>query len=173
MPFIVAALGALAAVYFFVIRARNAAEMSNELLDVANDVRSAMRRFGFSRRQDQHPVDSIDDPNVARATIAVSYMELHGLPTEETRDALVRAIQSAWDVSAPEAEELTILGRWLMNECNGASPAIARTSKKLVKIDGTGNLDKLMTVLKSVSQDPLSDRQRDALGDIKTAFRIR
>lgn len=173
MPFLIAALGVLAAIYVFAIRARNAAEMTNEILDVADDVRAAMRRLGFRRTHDAHPVEAISDPNVARATIAVAYMELHGYPTEETRLDLLRAMQSAWSVSLTEAEELLVLGRWLMNESGGASPAIARAARKLVKLDGTANLEKLMVPLKAVSQDPISDQQRDALGDIRVAYRIR
>ncbi|MGI9393942.1 MAG: hypothetical protein ACR2OY_04790 [Boseongicola sp.] len=170
MHFVVAALAALAAVYFFVMRARNAAEMTTELLDVADDVRAAARRFGFRRHQQTHPVDSIDDPNLAMATIAVAYMELQGLPTEDAKSSLLKALQRELDVDVNEAEELAILGRWLMNECSGAMPAIARTSKKLYRLDK--NVSPLMEVLKDLSDTPLGDRQCDALHDIKRAFHI-
>ncbi len=171
MPFVVAALAALAAVYFFVMRARNAAEMTTELLEVADDVRAAARRFGFRRHHDVHPVESVDDPNLALATVAVSYMELRGLPTEETKADLLKALQRELRVDLKEAEELSVLGRWLMNECNGASPALARASKRLHRLDK--NVTPLMAVLSDLSDDPLSDKQRDALHDIKQAFRIR
>ena len=171
MPFVVAALATLAAVYFFVMRARNAAEMATELLDVADDVRAAARRFGFRRNHELHPVDSVDDANLAMATIAVAYMELHGLPTEDTKSNLLKALQRELNVDVKDAEELSILGRWLMNECKGASPAITRASKRLYRLDK--NVAPLMEVLKDLSDTPLTDQQRDALHDIKRAFHIR
>lgn len=170
MPFVVAALAALAAVYFFVMRARGAAEMTTELLDVADDVRAAARRFGFRRHHERHPVDSVDDPNLAMATIAVAYMELNGLPTEETKSNLLKSLQRELNIELKEAEELSILGRWLMNECNGATPAVARASKRLYRLEK--NVTPLMEVLKDVSDTPLSEQQRDALHDIKRAFHI-
>ena len=171
MPFVVAALAALAAVYFFVMRARNAAEMTTELLDVADDMRTAARRFGFRRRHESHPVDSVNDPNLALTTVAVAYMELHGLPTEDTKSSLLKALQRELNVDLKEAEELSVLGRWLMNECRGAAPAIARASKRLHRLDN--DVTPLMAALKDLSDTPLSEQQREALHDIKRAFHIR
>lgn len=171
MHIVVAVLGILGAVYFFVMRARNAAEMTSELLDMADDVRAAARRLGFRRMKAMHPVDAIEDPNTAAATVAVAYMELAGMPTEETRNALIVAMQSNLQVDKTEAEELLVLGRWLMNECQGADPAVARASRCLYKLT-SGDIGPLMEILKSVSADPLGDRQREALDDIRRAFRI-
>jgi hypothetical protein len=172
MHIVIAALGILTAIYFFVIRARNAAEMTTELLDVADDVRAAARRFGFRRTKALHPVDGIEDANTAAATIAMAYLELHGLPTEEKKDALLRSIQHRLQVSHKDAEELMILGRWLMNECQGPSPAIARAARRLYRITG-GNPGPLLDVIGDISEEPLSDQQKDALDDIRTAFRMR
>lgn len=172
MHIVIAAAGILTAVYFLVIRARNAAEITHELMDMADDVRAAARRLGFRRNKAMHPVDAVDDPNTAAATVAMAYMELHGLPTEETRDALLRALQTTLDVTLKEAGELMVLGRWLMHECQGPAPAIARASKRLYALSG-GDIAPLLTILKPVTSDPLSDRQREALADIRRAFRLK
>ena len=172
MHIVIAVLGILGAVYFFVMRARGAAEMTSELMDMADDVRAAARRLGFRRNKAMHPVDAIEDPNTAAATVAVAYMELGGMPTEETRDALLMAMQSNLQVDKTEASELLVLGRWLMNECQGADPAVTRAARCLYKLTN-GDIGPLMDILKSVSTDPLGDRQREALDDIRRAFRIR
>lgn len=172
MHIAIAAIGILTAVYFFVIRARNAAEMTHELLDVADDVRAAARRLGFRRTQAVHPVDGIDDPNTAAATVAMAYLELHGLPTEETGNKLLQSLQHRLEVPLKDAEELMILGRWLMNECQGPQPAIARAARRLYRLTG-GNPGPLLDVIGDISEEPLTDRQRDALDDIRTAFRLR
>ena len=93
------------------------------------------------------------------------------MPTEDTQKALLHSLQSALEVPLKEAEELIILGRWLMNECKGPSPAIARTAKRLNTLT-KGDIGPMLTILQSISTDPLTDQQREALDDIKRAFRI-
>ena len=170
MHIIAAVLALLAGVYFFVMRARNAAEMTHELMGVADDVRAAARRLGFRRNKSQHPVEAIEDPNTAAVTLAMAFMELHGLPTEERRQALLRAVQSHLDTDLKEAEELMILGRWLMTQCNGPEPAITRASRQLAKLT-KGDIGPLPELLKAVSAEPLTDKQRDATDEILRAFR--
>lgn len=172
MHIVIAIIGIATAAYFLIIRARNAAEMTHELLDVADDVRAAARRFGFRRNKDMHPVEAIEDPNTAAATIAMAYVELDGLPTEDIRADLLRAMQSQLEIDKPEAEDLLVLGRWLMNECNGPQPAIDRSARRLFKLT-SGDIGPLMEILTAVSTDPISDHQREALDDIRRAFRIR
>ena len=174
MPVIIAILGAATAFYFLVIRARNGAAIATEMLDMASDVRAAARRFGFKRRTNLHPVESIDDPKLAVSAIALAFLELNDLPTQDQRNAMIVQPQSTLDVSKTDAEELIVLGRWLMTECGGADAAISRISRKLQRIDGANSFDALMSLIKSVlPADGLNDKQRDALDDIKRAFRIR
>jgi len=172
MHIVIAVIGIITAVYFFVMRARNAAEMTSEILDMADDVRAAARRFGFRRNKAAHPVDAVEDANTAAATVATAFLELHGLPTEETKNGLLVSMQSELEISKSDAEELLILGRWLMNECNGPEPAITRASRQLFRLTD-GDIGPLMEILKSASANPLSDRQREALDEIRRAFRIK
>ena len=172
MHIVIAVVGLITAAYFLIVRARNAAEMTSELLDMADDVRAAARRFGFRRNKAVHPVDAIEDVNTAAATVATAYLELHGLPTEETKNALLRSLQTELQVSKSDAEELLILGRWLMNECHGPAPAISRAARQLYRLTG-GDIGPLMEILKAASADPLTDQQREALDEIRRAFRIK
>lgn len=172
MPFLIALAGAAVAFYFLVIRARNAAEITHELLDVADDVKAAARRLGFRQIKAEHPVESIEDPNVAAALLGVAFIELDDLPTETQRSALVRALQSYCEVDLKEAEELVVLGRWLMSECQGPVPAISRGARKLYKLSG-GEIGPLFEILDAVSDGAPSEKQQDALDDIRTAFRLK
>lgn len=171
MHIVIAVIGIITAVYFFIMRARNAAEMTHELMDMADDVRAAARRLGFRRNKAQHPMDAIEDANTAAATVAVSYLELDDLPTAEQRQKVVVSLQSALEVDKTEAEELMVLGRWLMTQCNGAQPAVTRASRTLYKLTG-GDIGPLLDILSAASTDPISDKQRDALEEVKRAFRI-
>lgn len=172
MPFLVALLGIIGAAYFWAQRARNARDVMGDVADMANDVRLAARRFGFSRKMNVHPVESIEDPRLAIAAIGSAFLELDDLPTAEQRKLLQVQIRSKLLASAEEAEEIEILGRWFMTECGGAEPAVARISRKLYKIGGADQMEPLMDILKA-SVTTLSDRQRDALEDITRAMRVR
>jgi hypothetical protein len=143
-----------------------------DVADMANDVRLAARRFGFSRKMNVHPVESIEDPRLAIAAIGSAFIELDDLPTAEQRKLLQIQIRSKLRADAEEAEEMEVLGRWFMSECGGADPAVARISRKLYKIGGAEQMEPLLELLKA-SVTTLSDRQRDALDDIKRAMRVR
>lgn len=174
MPIILAVIGAATAFYFLVIRARNAAEIATDMMDMANDVRLAARRFGFTRRKNLHPVESIEDPNLAIAAIALSFLEFDDLPTQDQRDAMLIHTQSILGVSKKDAEEMIVLGRWFMTECGGPDAAISRISRKLQRLDETAGFGPLMNLIKAIAPtEGLSEKQREALDDIKRAFRIR
>ncbi len=175
MPFLIAALGALAAVYFFVIRARGAADMASEVLDAANDVRLAARRFGFTRKTNIHPVEAIEDPDIALASIGAAFVELDDLPTREQRDALSAAIARTCEMTLQDAEELGVLGRWMVGECGSPDQAIVRLSRKLFKLQGANGFAPVMEVIKMVStagSGSLSLKQKEALDDISRAFKV-
>jgi hypothetical protein len=136
MPVLMAILGIIGAAYFWTQRARNARYMLGDVGDMANDVRLAARRFGFTRKMNVHPVESIEDPRLAIAAMANAFIELDDLPTAEQRQLLQVQLRSKLRADADEAEEMEMLGRWFMSECGGADPAIARLSRKLYKIGG-------------------------------------
>jgi hypothetical protein len=177
MPFIIALVGAAVAAYFFFYRARNAADVATDMLDLANDVRLAARRFGFRRKTNVHPVDSTDDARILTTAAALAFLELDDLPTQNQRDSLVREARSQLDISQKDAEEMQVLGRWLVSECGTAQAAVSRLTRRLYKVTGEAGLEPLLRIVNNVvahgAAGGLSDRQRDALEDIRLAFKVR
>lgn len=175
MPVILAIVGAATAVIFFMLRARGAAHAAGNLMDMANDVRLAARRFGFRRRADLHPAEAIEDPRVAIAGIASAFLELDDLPTSDQRSALTRSMATTLDLPRQDADELTILGRWMANECGAPDAAVARLSRKLVRLSGQDGFTPLLSILNATltaSSTAINSRQKGALDDVKRAFRI-
>lgn len=176
MPYIIAAIGVIAAVYFFVMRARNAAAMTQDIAGVADDILAAARRFGFRRRLHQHPVEDVDDPSLAIAGIGAAFLQIGGTPTQEQRDALEHTLRQQFSLSKDAVTEIDVLGQWLVNECNGPHGAIPRLTKRLVKIGGPEQFEPLMEVLGAIAKTApsgLSAQQKEALEDVKRAFHIR
>jgi hypothetical protein len=141
---------------------------------MAGDVRAAARRFGFSRKANTHPVDNIDDPNIAATAIADAFLALDDMPTREQRAILAIHLRRVLEIDGPTAEELMILGHWLVSECGGAQPAIARICKRLYRMQGPTALEPMLDIINgAMASATLSVRQQEALAEIKTAFRIR
>lgn len=174
MPFILGALAVLAAVYFFVVRARNAADMAGDVLDAANDVRLAARRFGYQWKNRGHPVDSVESEAVAAAGVAEAFLMLDDLPSKEQRIALIRQMQSSYRIDLTEAEEATTLGRWLVGQSGEADQALFRLARKLKSIGGSQALLPLMEIIKAAASagGGLGPKQQDALQDLARRFEI-
>ncbi len=176
MPFLIMVAGAIAAAVFWMYRARSAGHVATELAGAAADVLNAARRFGFQRKANTHPVEGIDKPELAVGAIGVAFIELDSMPGAEQKKALRLALHDHLDVPADKAEEIMILGHWLVTQSNGPVAAVERLSKRLYRLGGATMLDPLMKVLNAVAMSgggKLSDRQRDALTDIARHLRPR
>jgi hypothetical protein len=176
MPYLIALFGLVIGGYFWIQRARMAAEAAQDLAGVAQDVMAAAKRFGFRRKLNLHPVESLEDPDVAIAGAGVAFLELGGLPSAEQQDKLLISLQSHLGQSQDKAEEAAILGRWLVGESGGAQQGLERLTRRLHKLRGAASFHPLMSVLKDVAaagrDGAVSTRQREALEEIARLFRI-
>ncbi|MEM6276380.1 MAG: hypothetical protein AAF714_05480 [Pseudomonadota bacterium] len=172
MPIILGILGALVAAYFFFIRARNAGHIAGDVFDAANDVRLAARRFGFKRNANRHPMEDIDDPNIACAVVALSYIQLDGPASAQDHARLKTTLATTLEMPEGDADELLVLARWLIDQCNGASPALSRAARKLYKMERENAAGPMLGILSEVAASP-SGRQEDALHDVRVAFHMK
>ncbi|NTT87521.1 hypothetical protein [Tabrizicola fusiformis] len=177
MPVILSVIAAAGAVLWWMYRARAAGQVAQDLAGAASDVLNAARRFGFQRRANLHPVESIDKPELAVGAIGLAFLELDGLPSQEQQQALTRSLARHMVIPVAQAEEILILGRWLIGECGGPLPAIERLAKRLFRLNGAASVEPLLSVLKEVAvaggQGGLSDRQKGAIEDIARLMRLR
>jgi hypothetical protein len=176
MPIILGLLALIGGAYFWAQRARNAAVMTEELAGMASDVMAAARRFGFRRKLNVHPVESLEDANVAMAALGIGFLELGGLPSRENHEALIVALQSECNESHEKAEESVILGRWLITESGGPVTGIDRLARRLYKLRGMQGFAPMMQVLRAVAASQsagVSAKQSDVLASLSVIFRLR
>ncbi|WP_224814555.1 hypothetical protein [Hasllibacter sp. MH4015] len=173
MHILVGLLAVIGGIVFWVYRARMAATAASDLADMAGTVMGAARRFGFRRRHDMHPVDCIDDTTLAAGALTVAFLDLGQTQTEEMRRTHILALQKHFVIGKDEAEELLVMGHWLVNECSGPAPAVTRLGKRLMKLTGSHALDAPLQVINDVAgaSGGLTDSQRDALHDLQRIFR--
>ncbi|MEJ6395147.1 hypothetical protein V8J82_17930 [Gymnodinialimonas sp. 2305UL16-5] len=173
MPILIGLAALIGGIVFWLYRARVAVDVAHDLADMAGSLAGAARRFGFRRRHDMHPVDCIDDNTLAAGCLTVAFAELGAAHTDETRDKHLIALQSHFAISKVEAEELLVMGHWMVNECNGPAPAVTRLGKRLMTLTGSHGLDAPLNVINDVAlaMGGLTDSQRDALHDLRNIFR--
>ena len=134
MRYVIGLIALIGAAYFWAQRVRGAAQIGQELSGMASDVLAAARRFGFRRRGAEHPVESLQDADVAIAGAAIAFLELGEMPNAEQQDNVLRSLQSRLNMPHDGAQEAMIPGRWLMAESGGAQPGFTRLVRKLAKM---------------------------------------
>jgi hypothetical protein len=147
MPFVLAAIAALGAAYVWYLRMQGAKQAAETLFEAANDVRLAARRFGFRRRLNLHPVDSIDDARIAAVTMVAALMQIDKLWDQSMSDKLVVQVQSVLGEDKTEAEELVTLARWMAGQCATNDDAVRRAGKRLMALAGAKALPDLNTMI--------------------------
>ena len=172
MPFIILILTALGGALYWWAR-QNPGDAINVAQDAVTVARNAPRKLAFRRQHAAHPVEGIDDPHITICALAQAFLELDDLPTLDQRRKLTMLLRSQMRRSAQEAEELEVLGRWLVGQCQTPDAAVSRLARRLFKIDGDASWDLLQNVLTSLVSDQLSAAQIDAITNIKRALHIR
>lgn len=136
MPLLIALLGAIAAAAFWYYRVQAAKDMANDLVDAANDVRLAARRFGYMRRKNVHVADAVEDARVAAAGIVIAIAGHDSTVGEREISDLERQAQSKFNVDKAEAKELVTLARWVVDQCTSRDEAIRRLARRVRDLAG-------------------------------------
>ena len=119
MPVTYFVLFILVVILVWIIRAKNAAQAEAGFLDLPREIRPIARRFGVRRSADASPVDSIKDPAVPVAALATAFLDVDGTPSDRSLNAALNSLQTELKLIKPDAEDLIMLGRWLVQECGG------------------------------------------------------
>ncbi|KIT17741.1 hypothetical protein [Jannaschia aquimarina] len=170
MHFIIGLLGLAAAASFWLYRMRDAADTAHQVKDAAETAIGAVKRWNFKRTHHGNPADQIDRADLAQGTLAAVFMELGPPPTREDRNALLSALQRHLRIDLPAAEEILVIGHFFANECGSPEAAVPRIGKRLFKLEGERGLDPALAVINDAT-DGITDRQRDALAELKRIFR--
>ena len=169
MPIIMLILSALGAALWFWVR-NNPRDAIHVAQDAATTLRNAPRKFAFRKQSNAHPVEGIDDPWIAICAIGQAFIELDELPTKEQRNRLHIKLRARLRCTDDEAQELQVLGRWLVTQCDGPKPAMTRLGRRLYKMEGDAMWDTLQEFLGALVTEDLSPDQLDAIADLKRAM---
>ncbi len=175
MHIILAILGIVGTAAVWIMRMRAAAQASQFLFNAASDVIAAAKRYRYTPRKNQNPIDSIETPELALAALGAGFLELGSLPTREQRDAMISGLSRVGHMSLNDAEDMTVLARWIVTEAGGPRHNMERLAKRLKAMSGADRFPQLIDMFQSIAKaghTGLNDFQRDSLDDVKTAFNL-
>ena len=157
MPILILILSAVGGAVWWWIR-NNPRDAIGTAKDAVTTIKNTPRRLAFRRQTKEHPVEGIDDRRIAIGAIALAFVELDDLPTKDQRQMLHVLLRSKLRCTQEEAQEMEVLGRWLIDQCKGPSQSISRLSRRLYQIDGDLAWDILQDILTSLVAGELSQK---------------
>jgi len=171
MPFLLMVLVVAAAGWLWLDRGGLGART---LLGAVESLRQAARRLGLAGPGHLHPVDRVTDPRVLTAMIAMAFVELDGPPRRAQVAKISASLAQNNLITLDDSDDLVILAGWLLGQCGGAGPAIARGVRRLHGLRGAEDLAGLMDLLQDgvlAGSGSLSPRQKQALTKIASGLR--
>ena len=169
MHIILGIIAALGGVAFFIWRVRATAEAAREIVDAADDIRAAARRYGHNRKTKINPLDAIDDSRVAAATVLAAFARMDGDYTREQLNAIKDECQQVFNTSEEEAIEITGQSRWLMEQTKNIDEAIRRLSRILRRqlgVDEKKELLSMVTRIATIEGEGMTELQEQSLSQL-------
>ena len=151
MHILLGLLAVIAVAIFILYRIQRASRATTAVIDMTDDVRAAIRRFGFTGLAQQDPLDALDDPRAAAAGVLTAIAALEGDLTREQTDAIQRECASLFGVDRPEAADLYAIGRWLVRQ-RGPDEALRRLTPQLSAKLNTDEAQDLLTSCRAVAE---------------------
>lgn len=163
MHILLAILGVAVGVGFWLWRARTAA---NAAIETADDIRAAVRRFGYHRKSKVNPLDGIEDARLAAAGILAAFANIDGALSREEIAAMVAECAAAFDADTAEAEQVVAYGRWLIQQSGNMDETIRRLARNLETKLSAAEKQQLLAMVERVAAlegGGLSDSQKYSL----------
>jgi hypothetical protein len=170
MHILLGIFGALSVAMIWYWRLKTAREAAGELAGAADDVRLAIRRFGYMRKRKTHPADCVDDARLAAAGIAAAVAGMDAPLSQAEIDRLTAEAGVVFGADSREAVDITAFGRWVAGQCQSPEEAVRRLTKVVREKAGAGvGPDLLAMVEAGATADgaPMDERETDALAAIR------
>ncbi|MCZ4282952.1 TerB family tellurite resistance protein [Kiloniella laminariae] len=173
MHILLAILGALGGLAYFIWRVRATTTAARDVIEAADDIRSAARRVGYSRKLKANPLDQVDDNRLAAAGIMAAFARMDGDYTRDQLDAIRAECERTFAANAKEAAEIAGHARWLMEQSSNRDEAIRRLSKNLrssLTVTEKRDLLSMVERIARIEGNTLSDLQTEALARLKKSL---
>ena len=170
MHILLGLLGIVGALALWYWRMKMAREAAGELVDAANDVRLAVRRFGYKRAHDKHPADCVEDPRLAASGIALAVAGCDAPLSRAELTMMAAEAGSVFQTSTEESDEIAAFGRWLQGQCQTPEEAVRRLSK-VVRLkagaEGSAQMIEITSRVAAADRGELTERQTSLIDQLR------
>lgn len=160
--------------YVVLRKVQRGSYLFGSLLDAPPPVRAAAKRLEFKAQPNVHSIVSVNSPELCVAAMAVAFARMDDNERIDAHE-LPRFVQKQLQLEAAQAQDVCVLGAWLVEEGGGPTPAFDRLTKRLKQLDHGPYFGKMMSVLGDVTaagtKGMPSARQADAMGALARIFR--
>lgn len=143
-------LAVLAGIGVLLWRIQVASDAARGAVDAASDAHSLYRRFLWGRKASRSPIDLVEDPREAAAAMMVALAQYDGALTSDEQQLIVSEMQTAFDASQKDADELLARGRWLVRDIGDLDGALKRLLPPVQKRLGDAEKRQLVEMLRTV-----------------------
>lgn len=144
-------LSVLGVLGFLLWRLNSANQAAREIIDTADQARGFWRRFQWGRKVNVNPLDAIEDPREAVATLMVVLAQSDGEITERERTVILGLLVETFQANGKQAEEFLAHARWLARESRDPENCFRRVFPLLQKRLGPTERSDLVAMLHKVA----------------------
>lgn len=159
MGVIIAILGALAGVVVLVWRLSILFRAGQETVEVANDLRLAARRHGWRRKQGKRPIEGVEDPQLAAATILLMILRTEEPVDESLKARLGQTLCDVFGCDRQTGQDLVSEAVFVTHELQDDRGWIGKLARNALAPCSPEEKQDIPHMLNSVSAKPLSDTQ--------------
>ncbi|MEH6644145.1 hypothetical protein [Sulfitobacter sp.] len=168
-------LGGLIAVGFLTYRRfQRGAYLAGDMSVAPAPVRAAAKRLGFHAQPNVHSIVSVPTAELCVAAMAVAFAQMDDKVTPD-EDVIITSLKKHLQLEQQEAQDMALMGPWLVEQGGGPTPAFERLTKRLKQLDHGPVFSKMMNVIGDVkaagTKGMASARQADAMGTLARIFR--
>jgi len=149
MHILLAIVGVVGGIGFFIWRMSLAARGARELADVATDAVGAVRRANFRRKATGNPLSQLEDPREAVAALMVAVAKAEGDLTQKQIKVMEALIKHRLEFD--DAEELIAHARWLTQDAAEPGMVVQRVSKFVARTCSQEQKEDLLALLNDVA----------------------
>lgn len=175
MHILLGVLAVIGVIALWIWRARAAAQASGDIVDAADDVRAAVRRFGYRRKAGRHPAESVEDPRLAAAGLMAACARMDGDITAEQQNALRVECRAKFRVDQKEADDIAAYGRWIASQSQDPDDTIRRLTPVVrdnAPAEAHADMVEMLRRVASVVDGAPSEIQSDAIERVRRALGV-
>lgn len=169
MHILLAILGAIGTIVFFVIRANQLNRAGRELAETAGDVKKFVRRSRWQSKTKTDPIKDIRDPRLAAAVMMYAIAKSDGDVTERQRSSILEQLRDGLGMDYEEAGEILGQARWLTQDLHDVTTILRRAAAPVEASCTVEECRDLIEILEHVAgvEGGMTDAQKNSLDGLR------